>query len=138
MSTAILFGPVFDLSKATNSILMEKEHKDMHLEYVIMDDAISNATDDVNDHPHTMVLSPVYDSLGQQGNIVAFTSSIMAFDRYMGNLLPNGVRKIRVVVKSTCNQAYSYDILGSKVRETNGSVHLSRKMLHGIDFVVLF
>ena len=90
---------------------LEEEHVLFHSQYMLLE---GNET--LFDHPHTLVVAPVFDDLERKGNIVAFTTSHLAFDRYMGNLLPDNVRGIQVIISNTCNQSFSYELIGHKVR----------------------
>ncbi|CAB9501709.1 Receptor-type guanylate cyclase gcy [Seminavis robusta] len=64
-------------------------------------------------NPHSFFLHPVYAKPGNKSSGVAATiSGAMAWDAPLLNLLPTGVEGIHVVIKNTCNQTYTYNIVG--------------------------
>jgi len=51
-----------------------------------------------------------------KSDMVGMLHGIVPWDRYLQNLLPNGVKGITTVLKNTCGQAYTYVLDGSEVR----------------------
>ena len=72
-------------------------------------------------HPHTIALTPVFgDIFGQEReDIVGVLFSIIPFDKYMTNLLPEGVDAVKVVLWNTCNQCFTFHINGPDVSISN-------------------
>ena len=65
--------------------------------------------------PHGNLIQPVFSTLDTTGEIVGYIMGIMAFDAYLINLLPDGVRGVLVVFESTCGDKYTYELNGSIV-----------------------
>jgi hypothetical protein len=77
---------------------------------------LDTADFDDGDHPHAMFVQPVYAGLNSNGSkMVGFFSSIVAFDAFVTNLLPDGVNGITAVLSNTCGQHFTYQLHGSEV-----------------------
>ncbi|CAB9501720.1 Receptor-type guanylate cyclase gcy [Seminavis robusta] len=64
-------------------------------------------------NPHSIYMHPVYAKPGNKSSgVAAILSGAMAWDASFLNLLPTGVEGIHVVIRNTCNQTYSYNIVG--------------------------
>jgi class 3 adenylate cyclase len=69
------------------------------------------------DHPHSVLLQPVYARLNDDGApMVGFIEAIVPWDRYLANLLPAGVKGICAVLKNTCGQQFTYTLQGNMVK----------------------
>lgn len=87
------------------------DHESFHNQYVT-----SLVNDSAFDHPHSVHLQPVFEGINDDSSrIVGFLSSVIPWDRYMGNLLPKGVNNIVAVLKNTCNQSFTYVLKGPRV-----------------------
>jgi hypothetical protein len=52
---------------------------------------------------------------GTLDTVVAYIFSVVSWERYLVNLLPEGVNGMVVVLRNSCNQAFSYEINGPDV-----------------------
>ena len=50
------------------------------------------------------------------GILVGFVLGILGIDAFLVDILPNGIRGIRVVIDNTCGDKYTYELDGNKVR----------------------
>ena len=67
--------------------------------------------------PHSVIIEPIFKDLyDETSEIVGFVSGIIPWDRYLTNLLPEGVRGITCVLENTCGQAFTYELDGKRVR----------------------
>ena len=57
-------------------------------------------------------------------NVVGYLMGIMAFDAYLVDLLPDGVRGIHVIVENTCNSTFTYELDG------NSAIYLGEGDFH--------
>ena len=71
------------------------------------------------DSPHSFLIEPVFDDLDGYKNpnakVVAYIMSIVAWDHYLQNLLPEGVSGIYAVLKNSCDQSWTYKLDGRRV-----------------------
>lgn len=69
-------------------------------------------------HPHTIALTPVYRTLfdREREDIVGVLLSVISFDNYMENILPEGIDDtMEVVLWNTCDQMFTYHLDGPDV-----------------------
>ena len=52
---------------------------------------------------------------GSLDTVIGYLFSIISWDNYLVNLLPVGVEGIIVVLRNSCDQAYTYEINGPEV-----------------------
>ena len=74
------------------------------------------------DHPHSMHVQPVYQGFGSDMNdskLVGIIASVVPWDKFLANLLPEGVEGITAVLANTCNQSYTFVLVGRKVGQKN-------------------
>lgn len=109
-----VFSQVQDMSGLASQVVTPEEHAQSHQQYG------SNVTaEDVNDHPHSFLLSPVFDELGNpKAELKGLLQSVVDWDRYLINLLPEGVNGVVCVLKNTCGQSFTYILNGNKVRHS--------------------
>lgn len=77
------------------------------------------------EYPHTLVLTPVFKEVdhGDKSDIVAYLTSVMPFDHYMGGL-PEDISGLDVVLRNTCNQTHTYRLGGSQAEYLgDGDLH---------------
>lgn len=70
-------------------------------------------------HPHSVLIQPVFRNLGsinETSEIIGLIQAVVPWDRYLTNLLPEGVDGITCVLKNTCGQAFTYELDGNRVR----------------------
>ena len=51
--------------------------------------------------------------------MVAFLQSVLPFDRFVDNLVPDDVRGIHMVLLNSCGQAFTYALEGNRVSYKN-------------------
>jgi hypothetical protein len=118
----------------------ESDHEQYHEKLVAWD-----RTKPAKDNPHSLFYFPIFkDTFGYrqkvtkmdrrrlrgssghysdpllQSPVVGYLVAMVAWDRYVANLLPSGVRGIKAILSNTCNQTYTYDLNGKRVREPFG------------------
>ena len=97
-----LFSPI-QKSLSIPTAFTEEEHAAYH----------SKLADSTADNPHALTIHPVYRNTGNPNSgIVGVVWGIMAWDAALLNLLPQGVEGIHAVLRSTCNQTYTYNVVG--------------------------
>jgi energy-converting hydrogenase Eha subunit C len=80
----------------------------------------TTATQGAVDHPHSMFVQPVFaDVNNDTSNMVGFLTSVVAWDVFFADLLPEHVKGIIAVLKSSCGNAYTYELRGRRVRKNN-------------------
>lgn len=119
--TAPTFGAITQIRGLTG-VRSEEEHKAYHAEFIKLDDDNDEAEEenesDTYDHPHAMLLAPLYDNLRssmESKQVAGFLAAVVPFDRFMNGILPNEVPGIYVVIHNSCGQAFSYLHTGSSV-----------------------
>jgi class 3 adenylate cyclase len=115
-----IFSTVVDVSFLSDASYSAEDHEAYHALFVT-----SEGNETVAERPHTYLLTPVYERLGNKSSDVvgAFVSTV-AFDRYLADLLPDRVRGIFAILKNTCGQEYSYELTGTQaVYLGEGDVH---------------
>lgn len=88
-----------------NTGVSREDHRNFHAQFVDLAE-----DDDTFDHPHTTVFVPVFKELNnaKESDIVALLFAILPFDIYLGDLLPDDVKGLQVVLKNSCEQVFSY------------------------------
>ena len=118
----LLLGQVIELRNETLASLVKPFvaiPKDEHLGF---------HTDDLADHPHTFFHRAVYrDANDYNSEVVATITSVVAWDASMRDLLPENVKGIFCVIKNTCEQSFTYEIVGKEaVYKGEGDFHLAQ------------
>jgi hypothetical protein len=66
--------------------------------------------------PHSLFVQPVFDDVHDEtSDMVGLLNSVVSWDTFLSNLLPDDVRGITAVLTSTCGQSYTYELNGRKV-----------------------
>jgi hypothetical protein len=89
----------------------EAQHQNLHNDYhpVVETDRFI--------HPHSIAAQPIYNKLeSSSSKIVGYLFSIIAWDFFLVNLLPQGVNGVFIVFRNSCNQSVSYQLDGNEVR----------------------
>ncbi|CAB9505204.1 Receptor-type guanylate cyclase gcy [Seminavis robusta] len=77
--------------------------------------------------PHSYLLEPIYDNLTHNRTIVAVLASFLRWGSFFTDVLPSSQQGIYVVLESTCDQEFTYEIFGHKaVFMGNGDNHEKR------------
>jgi len=106
-----VFSP-FDDKFATyvDSVVGQERHSLMH--------------EDTGSHmlPHSIAAQPVYKNFerrldGSLDTVIGYLFSVISWDTYLDNLLPQGINGIVAVLRNSCNQSYTFEINGQEVSE---------------------
>lgn len=101
-----LTSVVGSYTTAIGTILTKEKHDKMH-------DFDSMQLEGQDDHPHTFYFHPVHESLTDpDSKVVGVVTGVIALDVSSRNLLPEGTAGIHIVVRNTCDQAFTYSLNG--------------------------
>jgi hypothetical protein len=106
------------LSRLSGIAVSPEDHRIFHNQYVTG----SHLTDPLFsfDHPHSVLLQPVFEELNNDDSrLVGFMASVVAWDRYVSHLLPDGVKGIVAVLRNTCGQNFTYLLDGEFVSSSD-------------------
>lgn len=108
-----LMSAIFtSVDRLAGIFITEEDHEASHLQHVR--DTYNSST---FMHPHCVHLQPVFEKMNdRESNVVGFLLSLIAWDTFMANLLPDGVTGIVAVLHNTCNQNHTYFLDGYKVK----------------------
>lgn len=110
-SKDLVLGSVFTTQFLTGTSVSAEAHDSFHEKFIT--DEIGNST--ANDRPHLIGRNPIFAILGgRSSEVVGVITSVIAMDAYMANLLPDGVSGVDLVLSNTCNQTWTYKLIGSK------------------------
>ncbi|CAB9515758.1 Receptor-type guanylate cyclase gcy [Seminavis robusta] len=62
--------------------------------------------------PHSYVYYPVFDTLTKDRQVVAILNAFLRWDQFFNNVLPEGEKPIVVVLSSSCQQTFTYELRG--------------------------
>jgi len=75
-------------------------------------------------HPHSYVAEPVYASFETDAEMVGILLALTSWENLFNNILPKGASGIVCVVKSSCGDEFSFNLVGPKpVFLGNGDIH---------------
>ena len=79
--------------------------------------AVHGITPDmIKDKPYFCdVAKEIFEFIGES-DLAGYLMGILPFDIFVGDLLPDGVDGIYAVLRNSCEQTYTYQVFGSKVR----------------------
>ena len=134
------YGPVTNMnvgSIASNQALMEKVVKLRNqtlaspvkpFEGIPPDEHVGFHTDDLAAHPHNFFHHPVRKIANDYNSgVVAIVNTAVAWDVAMRNLLPDNVQGLFVIVKNSCDQSYTYEVVGKDaIYMGEGDLHLEK------------
>jgi hypothetical protein len=107
-----LLSKAYDMSALATLSIKYEDHERFHASLVKYK---SNATTSTFQHPHCPYMYPVFEKPGDaSSNIVAILTGLLPMDRYLINLLPEGVNGIDAVLENR-NQSFTYRLDGSSV-----------------------
>jgi hypothetical protein len=79
-------------------------------------DWVKDGSSSTYDHPHSLFMQPVFKTLNDESSeIVGFVNGVLPWDRYLNDLLPEGVKGITCVLKNSCGQSFTYTLNGNEV-----------------------
>lgn len=106
---------IMELRRLSNTAVGEDEHNKFHQPFV--KDIVGES---YYDHPHSVFVEPVFRKLGNandvSNDVAGVILAVVAWDRYVANLLPTGVDGIYAVLSNNCDQDHTYIINGPMVR----------------------
>jgi hypothetical protein len=117
-----IFSEVRPLGGLSGTAVSPQMHDSFHNNFVDSYDP----TVPTYDHPHSFLVQPVFRQLGDvhdSSDIVGAINAVVPWDRYLANLLPDGVNGITCVLRNTCEQVYSYELNGNRVSITRPDLH---------------
>jgi hypothetical protein len=107
-----LLMPSFDMSALTQLTTKKEDHERYHASMIKYQ---SNTTNSAFQHPHCGYVSPVFETKGDSNSpIVAILAGVLPMDRYLVNLLPQGINGIDAVLQNS-RQSFTYRLDGSTV-----------------------
>jgi hypothetical protein len=123
-----LMGRSIDMTALAQMSIKREDHERYHASLV---DYKSNETTSTFQHPHCPYLYPVYEEPGNKDSkIVALLIALLPFDRYLVNLLPEGVHGIDSVLQNDySHQSFTYRLDGNSVRRHEESCRRSLNVL---------
>jgi class 3 adenylate cyclase len=106
-----VFSPIERFDRLGGSAVKLSDHEAFHASLVKYKQDQHNST---YSHPHCSVVQPIFEQIHNDSSaIVGFLIGILPWDRYLVNLLPEGVRGITCILRNTCGQAYTYELDGN-------------------------
>ena len=121
-----IFSDTVAVENLANRAIKVEDHEAYHQSLV---DYVLDPEETAFKHPHTNIMLQVYDKLGDPSSrIVGVFAVIFPWDRYLVNLLPEGVDGITCVVKNTCGKAFTYSLSG------NSAFYLGEGDMHEHDY----
>jgi hypothetical protein len=109
-----IFSSVTDLSALGDLLITTKHHDAIHADFVHW---VNDGSKSAFDHPHALFNQPVFEKTHDDNSeIVAFLTVLLPWDRYLIDLLPEGVKGITCVIKNDYGlggQAFTYSIDGN-------------------------
>jgi len=123
-----------DTRNMTGTGYTAESHQAFHDLYVT-----SAGNDTANDRPHCWCFTPIFAQLGLSAAaaavaastgrsidpdapvqppgpvMVGMLTSVIAFDNYLSDLLPDGIEGIHLVLTNNCNNSVTYELTGSRV-----------------------
>jgi len=131
----IVVSDLRDTRSMTGTGYTAEGHQAFHDLYVT-----SVGNDTANDRPHGWFFTPIFAHLGESTAaaavaaastgrsidpdapvqppgpvMVGMLTSVIAFDNYLSNLLPDGIEGIHLVLTNNCNNSVTYELTGSRV-----------------------
>jgi hypothetical protein len=105
---------VADLSSLASISLNFDDHERYHQSLVKYQ---SSNTTSTFQNPHAPYIYPVYEDVHNPNSpMVAVLLGLLPFDRYLINLLPQGIEGIDAVLSNPCDQVFTYRLNGNSVR----------------------
>ena len=94
-----LFAWPDDLSGFAEVVITEEDHNAIHASLV---DWVKDGSNSTFDHPHSFFSEPVFEELNNSSSkLVGYIAALVAWDRYLIDLLPEGVTGITCVLKAS-------------------------------------
>jgi hypothetical protein len=108
-----IFSGVEDFSGLSETAFKPEDHEAYHTSLV---DWVKEGSNSTYDHPHSLIMQPVFKTLNDDSSeIVGFVNGVVPWDRYLIDLLPEGVKGITCVLKNSCGQSFTYALNANEV-----------------------
>lgn len=103
---------VSDVSALSGSTTKFEDHEAYHKSLVNFKNEKVNST---WEHPHSLLLEPLWSMVQDPADaeMIGQVNGLLAWDAYLVNLLPEGVKDIIVVLNNNCNQSFTYELNGN-------------------------
>jgi hypothetical protein len=107
------FTAVEDLSQLAGTGVKFEDHEAYHASLV---NWVKDGSRSTYGHPHSVIMQPVFKTLNDDSSeIVGVITGVVPWDRYLIDLLPEGVKGITCVLKNSCEQSFTYALTGNEV-----------------------
>ena len=107
-----IFSMIVDLSSIASASVSDTDHTAIHAQFI---KNMKNGTN-AYDNPHSLLMVPVFEKLNdRKSSIVGMIFGVVAWDRYLTDLLPEGTSGMHCILKNDCGQTYTYALDGTKV-----------------------
>jgi hypothetical protein len=107
------FTAVEDISQLAGTAVKFEDHEAYHASLV---NWVKNGSRSTYGHPHSVIMQPVFKTLNDDSSeIVGLITGVVPWDRYLIDLLPEGVKGITCVLKNSCEQSFTYALNGNEV-----------------------
>jgi len=70
--------------------------------------------EDQTNHPTSVFNEPIMTNFSTNAKVGGMLQAILSWDIFFKNLLPDGTPSVYAVVRNTCNQSFTYEIIGSE------------------------
>ena len=111
-----VYTQVVDISPLAKDTLFGTEtHVDYHEQFLVNELNVSTALHT----PHAYLIEPVFtETSDPTATVIGYLQALVPFDRFLWNVLPDGVSGVYVVLENTCGDVSTYVLKGNKVRES--------------------
>ena len=108
-----VYTQLVDISALAKDTLFGTEtHVDYHEQFLVNELNVSTALHT----PHAYLIEPVFTETSDPTAIViGYLQALVPFDRFLWNVLPEGVSGVYVVLENTCGDVATYVLNGNKV-----------------------
>jgi hypothetical protein len=117
-----VYSQIVDLSALAKDTLFGTDtHVAYHEQFLVNKLNVSSALST----PHSYLVEPVFARVGDAGSlVVGYVQALVPFDRFLQNVLPQGVNGVYVVLENNCGEVSTYVLNGNKVREDGCTRHI--------------
>ena len=80
----------------------------------LFDHAFDIKEKDFKEMPHSYIAAPVYDSYEPSASMVGFLLALTSWETLFSNVLPEGAKGVHCVVRSDCDDEFTFELQGPK------------------------
>lgn len=107
----LVFTDTVPVENLANRAIKVEDHENYHASLV---DYINADGETAFLHPHSAVMVPIFERLNDPASrLVGTFVVVLPWDRYLVNLLPEGVDGITCVLRNSCGKAWTYELAGN-------------------------